>query len=175
MNRLEIPDDELLFAGYALAHAAYSISDVEEGELLIPFALTEVDGKQNVIRFESESQADAIASGKEYVASMKGKSNLWALAREGTMKTHGEKDIDVLVVSAGCYAFEESLEIVQPFRPNRGRDEFAILPHGVVAVGGEFDDDKQQDRLMAIVMQGVSYHPRAELWEIWQIRGATIA
>ncbi|NCF26709.1 MAG: hypothetical protein GWP69_04975 [Gammaproteobacteria bacterium] len=175
MNQKRIPDDVFLFAGYALAHAAYSISDVEEGELLIPFVLTEVDGKQTVRRFESESQADAIASGKQYISRVKKSSDLWALAREGTMKTSEETDVDVLVISAGQLDLTESLEVVQPFRPNRGRDEFAIFPHGIVAVGGEFEDDEQSGRLFAIVKQGISYHPRAELWDIWQARGAGIA
>jgi hypothetical protein len=175
MKRSDIPDDILLFAGYTLAHAAYSVSDVEEGESLIPFALIEIDGEQRITRFESETQADAIASGKQFIAGIREKSDLWTLGREGTMKESREKDVDVLVVSAGCDDLAESLVVIQPFRPNRGRDEFAILPHGVVAVGDQFDEDEEQARLIAVVLQGVTYHPQAALWNIWQKRGANIA
>ncbi|NIP46145.1 MAG: hypothetical protein GWN21_07255 [Gammaproteobacteria bacterium] len=175
MKRHNIPDDVLLFAGYTLAHAAYSISDVEEGELLIPFAMTEVGGEQNIARFESDSQADAIASGKRYMASMKRKSDLWTLAREGTIKAADEKDVDALVVSAGCTGLEETLAVIQPFRPNRGRDEFAILPTAAVVIGGQIEEGEEHFRLITIVLEGVSYHPKAALWDTWQTRGGSAA
>lgn len=175
MNGHDIPDDVLLFAGYTLAHAAYSISDVGEGELLIPFAMTEVGGEQTITRFEADSQADAIASGKRYIASIKEKSDLWTLAREGTMKAVDEKDVDALVVSAGCTNLEETLAVIQPFRPNGGRDEFAILPDAAVVIGGQIEEGEEHIRLLTIVLEGVSYHPKAALWKTWRARGGGAA
>jgi len=49
-------DDALRFAGFALAHAAWVISDLESGELLCPIGVVERGDTREVVPFEAESQ-----------------------------------------------------------------------------------------------------------------------
>jgi hypothetical protein len=168
---MEIPDDVLLFSGFTLAHAAWSISDVPAGEFLVPLAITESSGgEREVLRFEAPTQADAIAAGKEHIAAVAGSCELWALVREGVMTTV-DGEIDVLTVDAGRSGMATKLSVVQPFRPNRGRDEFAILAGGFVAVDAEAVEEEENSQLMAVVVEGVAYHPKGSLWESWEFRG----
>jgi hypothetical protein len=57
-----------------------------EGELLYPFALIETNGLRRVLRFEAESQEEAIESAKHQLDSLKTSSDMWAFAREGIMR-----------------------------------------------------------------------------------------
>lgn len=43
----------LSLAGFAFAHAAWSVSDLSEGELLVPLALIEKSGERQLLRFEA--------------------------------------------------------------------------------------------------------------------------
>ena len=68
---MSISDGVLLIAGYVLAHASYSVSDLEDGELLIPFAVVQSVNRQEVIRFESETQEQAISDAKSKLVELK--------------------------------------------------------------------------------------------------------
>ena len=53
-------DDEsvaLRLAGFALAHAAWSI---EDGETLSTLAMVEVDGKRELVRYEADTIAESV-------------------------------------------------------------------------------------------------------------------
>ena len=167
---MEIPDDVLLFSGFTLAHAAWSISDVAAGELLCPLAITESTGERELVRFEAPTQADAIAAGKAHIAAVTGSCELWTLVREGVWKT-ADGEIDALVVDAGRAGMDAQLSVIQPFRPNRGHDEFAILEGGFVAVDAEAAEEEQNSQLMAVVVKGIRHHPKGSLWEGWEFRG----
>jgi len=58
---MAIPEPALLLAGFVLAHAAWSISDLPEGDLLVPLAVVEANGQRRLLRFEAETQDAAIA------------------------------------------------------------------------------------------------------------------
>ena len=58
------PDSLILLAGFVLAHAAWSVSDLPKGELLVPLAIVEKNGQRQLLRFEAPTQAQAIAEGK---------------------------------------------------------------------------------------------------------------
>ena len=50
------PDSLMLLAGFVLAHAAWSVSDLPKGELLVPLAVVEKNGQRQLLRFEAQTQ-----------------------------------------------------------------------------------------------------------------------
>ena len=78
---MQIPDSVLLISGYVLAHAGYSVCDAEEGELLVPLAVVESDGQRDVLRFEADSQEEAISRAKRELTALKESADIWAFAR----------------------------------------------------------------------------------------------
>lgn len=74
---IEIPDDVLLIGGYALMHACYSVSDVPAGELLVPFVIFESEGRQEVVRFEADTQEAAVENAKRHLDSIRDTADLW--------------------------------------------------------------------------------------------------
>src|SRR4051812_395451 len=79
----ELPHTALALAGFALAHAAWSISDTEDGELLCPLAVVESkDGARRLMRFEADTQEEAIVAGKAAMRDATGDAAAWAFARE---------------------------------------------------------------------------------------------
>ena len=171
MTAMNPPDDILLFIGYALAHAAYSVCDVPMGELLIPFVISEVGGTQELIRFEAESQDAAIAAGKKHVTAIGTSSDLWCFVRESMLRVD-ETELDVLSVDAGRLGLAARFTVVQPFRPNEGHDEFALLPGTFAAIDGEALSGEENVSFLAIVRDGIRFHPEHEMWEVWLARGS---
>ena len=81
----KFPPSALPLAGFVLAHAAWSVSDLPEEDLLCPLALLEdSEGGRRLVRFEAESQEQAITLGKETLSSPDAGTNAWAFAREGS-------------------------------------------------------------------------------------------
>lgn len=59
-----IPESVALLAGFVLAHAAWSVSDLPRGERLVPLAVVETAGQRQLLRFEAPTQEQAISDGK---------------------------------------------------------------------------------------------------------------
>ena len=93
---MSIPDDILLFGGFALAHAAYSICDVPAGQLLIPLFIAEHQGKREVRRFEAATQEEAITAAKRHIETVDGTLDLWTFSREGSMVLQDDSRTDVI-------------------------------------------------------------------------------
>jgi hypothetical protein len=66
--------------GFVLAHAAWSVSDLLEGELLVPLAMTEKAGQRELHRFAAETREQAIASSKTAMGELSAKVDAWAFA-----------------------------------------------------------------------------------------------
>ena len=165
---MTIPDGVLLIAGYVLAHATYSVSDLQSDELLIPLAVTQTGEKQEVLRFEAETQEEAISKAKNELEKLKSSVDIYAFAREGSMKQENGKEIDVITIDAWEKGLKHKVTIIQPFKPNNGNNEFNILPGTMVVVDGEALDSKIQNHFIKIVEEGVSYHPKGAYWNEWK-------
>ena len=62
-----LPQSALSLAGFTLAHAAWSLSDTHDGELLCPLAVLEQqDGTRRFMRFEADTQEHAIIAGPSF-------------------------------------------------------------------------------------------------------------
>jgi hypothetical protein len=166
-ENVAIPDAATLLAGFVLAHAAWSVSDLPEGDLLVPMAITEVGGERKLTRFEAETQEQAIAKGKEFVADQQASSSAWAFAREGQMKT-SDGYIDVLVVDAWAKGMTEPITFIQPFQPYAS-GAFKLLGPAVPVVAGSMLSPEQSEPYLSVLYRGVGGHGKAAaLWESWQ-------
>src|SRR3989442_15084255 len=86
-----IPEAAAVLAGFVLAHAAWSASDLPKGDLLVPVAVIEVKGERRLLRFEAETQEQAIARGKAAMQDAMATADAWAFARDGLYERGGHK------------------------------------------------------------------------------------
>lgn len=164
---MAIPEAATLLAGFVLAHAAWSVSDLPEGELLVPMVITEVGGERKLTRFEAETQEQAIAIGKKFVADQQASSSAWAFAREGQMKT-SDGYINVLAVDAWAKGMTEPITFIQPFQPYAS-GAFKLLGPAAPVVAGSMLSPEQSEAYLSVLYRGVGEHGKAAaLWESWQ-------
>ena len=154
-------------AGFVLGHAAWSVSDLPEGELLVPMAIVENGGERRLVRFESETQARAIEEGKKYVSEQQATSSAWALAREGQINS-GNGPVDVLLIDVWSNGMNDPIALIQPFQPFAS-GEFKLLGPAVAVIDGTMLDEAESQPYLEMLYRGVSSHGKAaELWPSWQ-------
>ncbi len=124
-----------MLAGFLLAHAVWSVSDLPEGELLVPLAVVEVNGERSLQRFEAETQEEAIAAGKAAMQSATTTAEGWALARGGCLDRDG-RTIDVLSVDFWAKGMTKPAIILQEYQPPARSDRFRLLGDPVLEIGG---------------------------------------
>lgn len=164
---MAIPETVSLLAGFVLAHAAWSVSDLPEGDFLVPLAIVETGAERKLVRFEAETQEQAIAEGKAFVAKQQATVSAWALAREGQMNTSTGK-VDVLVVDAWAKGMGEPITYIQPFQPF-AVGSFKLLGPAVPVVSGSMLSPEESEPYLTILYRGVSTHGKAAgLWASWQ-------
>ena len=162
-----IPLEALVLAGFVLAHAAWSISDVEPGELLVPLAIVERGGQRQLTRFESETQEAAIARGKRAMADATKTADAWAFAREGLMPS-GSGKVDVLVVEFWAHGMSQPAILLQQFRPLQADQASRLIGEPEVSISGRILDSAAAKPLLEHVHHGVQSHGKvAPLWAGW--------
>jgi len=160
-----IPESALLLAGFVLAHAAWSISDAPV--LLVPLAIVEQNGQREIIRFEAETQEEAISQGKAKMATLGTEVDAWAFAREGLFNENGQK-VDVISVDIRARGSDQKLTLIQRFEPYGKRKHFRLISDPVVVINGQIQDSAKVKDLLASVLRGVSQHSKvATLWDQW--------
>jgi hypothetical protein len=168
---IDFPQAALLIAGFALAHAAWSVSDLPETELLVPLAVVEHSGQRHLARFEAATQEAAIARGKAAMAADH-ESEAWAFAREGTWRAkNGAPSQDVLVVGFWARGMRAPATLVQPFR--RAADAahpFRLIDAPwILDADGHQLPDVQAEAARTSLLHGVMSHSAvAPLWATWQ-------
>jgi hypothetical protein len=159
-------DSLLDLAGFVLAHAMWSVSDLPDGELLVPLAIVEKSGDRQLLRFEGESQEQAIAEGTALLARREQEVDAWACAREGQIG-NGPGLVDVLVVEAKSRGADGPLVFVQPFRPFAS-GKFRLLGAPMVIVGGKTLSETDAEPLLQGLFDGIQSHAKAaEHWADW--------
>ncbi len=157
----------LRFGGFALAHAAYCVSDLKGGDLLIPFAVLEQDGKQSIERFYAETQEEAIANGKASLDGFRNLLDYWAFVREGLRSVNGsDQKTDVLVVSTWAQGLEQPVILMQDYSPNtNGR--FLLLGKTTVIVNDTIFAEEYQEEMRPVILEGVAAHAQGKNWKKW--------
>ncbi len=162
------PDESAArFGGFVMAHAALVASELEEGELVCPFAVVEKDGRREVWDFEAETQEEAIERGKASLHQLELGTDAWAFAREGLMSRPDSPDKqDVLLVSAWAPGLEEPLVLIQAFNPAPAGG-FALIGELEIHAGSEALAPNVEAVLQAEALNGVALHPRNIPWAVW--------
>jgi hypothetical protein len=167
----QLPQPGLSLAGFALAHAAWSISDTEDGELLCPLAVVEThQGARRLMRFEADTQEEAIVAGKKAMRNATGEAAAWAFAREAAWRKMGDGQAgDVLAIDFWATGMPSAATIMQHFNraTNGGRFRIGGVPV-LVFDGIRIPTDVANPTIIAI-MAGVHAHTVvAGLWPTWQ-------
>ena len=162
-------DVAVLLAGFVLAHAAWSVSDLPKGELLVPLAVIEKSGQRQLLRFQAATQEQAIDDGKVTIAQRQAELDAWAFGREGQMP-EGSGKIDVLSVDAWAKGMARPITFVQRFRqgPPGG---FRLVGDPIVVVNGRAVEGAEVTRAVKTLHDGVRQHPKAgPLWQEWHAK-----
>jgi hypothetical protein len=163
-----IPESLVLLAGFVLAHAAWSASDLPKGELLVPLAIVEKNGQRQLLRFEAPTQEQAIAEGKTALAQRQSQLDAWAFGRQGVI-TEGAGSMDVLSIDAWAKGMTRPITFVQPFSPYSS-GAFRIRGNAMAVVDGKALKGADADRLVKKLYDGVLKHPKvAPLWHGWRV------
>lgn len=164
-----INENTLHLAGFALAHAAWSVSDLPQGELLCPLAFVQSDEGRELVRFEADTQEQAIANAMSTLEKEKARGKSWAFVREGLLRRDEEK-IDVLLTSVWAPGMPDPLHLAQPFEPFAKRGKFRLLGElQLLDVEGPIEG---RETIRQIVRQGILQHPKVgRLWVKWEAEG----
>ena|SRR6266446_8929025 len=163
---MAIPESAVLLAGFVLAHAVWSVSDLPKGELLVPLAIIEKNGQRELLRFEAETQVQAIANGKATLAKRQGDADAWAFAREGQFKEE-DKYVDVISVDVWAKGMPASITFVQPFQPC-ATGEFKLLGEAWAIIDGKVQTAAASNQLITQLNLGIQSHSKAaKLWPEW--------
>ena len=164
-----MPDAFVLLAGFALAHAAWSVSDIPAGELLVPLAVVEKNGGRQLLRFEAKTQELAIAQAKAELTERQPELDAWAFVREGVISRGTGKE-DVLSVDAWAKGMRQPITFVQEFCPYSS-GAFRVRGDAMVIVEGRALEGAEAARLVKQLYEGVLQHPKAgHLWQGWHIK-----
>ena len=163
-----LSSDPILLLGFTLAHAVWSIAEAEAEELLCPLAFIERDGNLELLRFESETQEDAISKGKDYINLHKENAVVSGFAREGLFPEQ-DKKADVLLVECWAKNETEQYGVIQKFMPNEGKGKFQLLGEPIILIHGVIQTEKIANKLKEKLEQGIqSYSKVAPLWNKWK-------
>lgn len=168
------PDSVLHLAGFALAHAAWSVADAPHADLLVPFIIVRSDGQQELIPFEAETQDEAIEEGKRAAARLAGRADAWAFAREGTLRTRdGGSAQDVLIVEFGGADVAGRYVLIQPYERSTEGRAFGIVGDPILTLAGEVLGADDVRWVLAGVEQGIREHAAVTpLWSAWRRESA---
>ena len=163
------PDSLILLAGFVLAHSAWSVSDLPKGELLIPLAIVEKTGQRQLLRFEAQTQEQAIAEGRASLSQRQGQLDAWAFGREGLL-SGGTGKVDVLTVDAWAKGMTRPITFVQQFTPYSS-GVFRVRGDAMAIVDGKELEGAEAARLVKKLYEGALQHPKAgKLWHGWRAK-----
>jgi hypothetical protein len=158
------------FGGMVLAHAALVASDLAEGELICPFAIITKDDRRQVVPFEAESQAEAVANGKASLEELKSQVDYWGFGREGLWSHPDETDnkTEVLTVSTWTHGLDDPVILMQRFRP-ASTGQFSLLGTVEIVIDGHVLPSEKAGPLRSLVSDGVAMHPSEVPWASWLV------
>jgi hypothetical protein len=164
---MNFPDASLLLAGFVLAHAAWSISDLPKGELLVPLAVVEHAGKRELTRFEADSQEAAVAKGKATMGKLGTSVDAWAFVRDGILRESGGA-VDALTVDFWAKGMKAPARLIQRYEPFAKRGKFKLLGQPMFIINDEAQKPEEAKPWSAVLLRGIQQHPVAKgLWPSW--------
>jgi hypothetical protein len=162
----ELPAATVHLAGFTLAHALWNVCDFEdEDEVLCPLAFATDGKKRELLRFEDDSQEEAVERAHAHLAGDEALT-AWAFAREGLMGA-ATGPIDVVLVEAWSKGMASPVVFAQAIAPAT-RGAFALLDAPLVLVGGRPLDPEAAQPVLEVLRDGAMAHDEAaNLWDSW--------
>jgi hypothetical protein len=165
-RRSSIPDEAVEFAGFVLAHCAAIADSNRTGELICPFAVLRKSGRQEVVDFESETQAEAVEKGWKSLPAAQLKKTGWAFGREGIFRGN-ESAEDVLTVSTWLPAMKQHISVLQRFR--RGPEqELVLFGEPELMIHGAEGATEVENWNRSALSRGIESHPQGKRWSEWR-------
>lgn len=96
---MAISDSLLILVGFVFAHAGWNLSDLPEGERLVPFLVVEKLDKRQLLRFEAQTLEQSNFEMNSVLERPEEDIDAWASAREGLHHESGNY-FDVLTIEA---------------------------------------------------------------------------
>ena len=157
-----MPESSLKLAGFALAHASWSVS---EGQTLCTVAFTENATGRRLLRFEADSIPDSLDLAREKLQRQQIFLARWALVFAGHLNVDSKRR-DALIIQLWAKLEEAPTRIIQLYRPSDSVRRFKILGQPIfVDNGGAMIEDETYQRWL---LEGVMEHPQvATLWGKW--------
>lgn len=160
-------DGALHWAGFVLAHAAWSVSDLDEDGFLIPIAFVEESGKRRLMRFHADTAKEANSKGKVEMKRLSARFSKWAFAWEEISPRVSGADHS-LIVEFWAEGMTNPGRLIQKFEPFSRKGKFSILGDPTIIVSGKVLDQADVSRALVQVTEGIVGHPEAsKLWETW--------
>jgi hypothetical protein len=167
-----LSSDALYLAGFVLAHAAWSVSDLPEDELLCPLAIIERSGGRHLVRFEAPSQTEAITAARSALQLAIVRRETAAFAREGTWRPleTGQASDDVLTVEFYDETMDRPAMILQRFRRLSPTAQFRLVGDPALVLDGNLVEGGASRHAIEDLLLGVRSHPAVrDLWDSWQV------
>lgn len=175
---MSIPETALLLGGFVLAHAIWNVSDLPKGEALVPLAIVEREGQRQLLRFEANTQEEAIQRGKSEMAKLTGAVDAWAFARDGLMGDlagTGPK-VDAISVDVWAKGMPRPITIVQRYEPFARHNRFRVIGEPEIfsdqsgtVVKSTIEDAGPVKDLVDRIQKGIDQHPVAgNMWDSWK-------
>jgi hypothetical protein len=144
------------------------VSDLPKDELLVPVAVDERNGHRQLLRFEADTQEQAIARAKSAMQASTSTANAWAFARDGFFRRGGKK-VDVISVDFWSQGMSTPVTLVQEYEPFAKSGRFRIVGDPLVVVNGRLQTPEAAADVLAYVRAGVRSHPKVSpLWDSWR-------
>jgi hypothetical protein len=166
-----IHDDALHLAGLALAHALWSASDLEGDDLVVPLAFVREGEQTKLIRFEANTQEEAVRLGHESMKELTAGHQSWAFARDGILREKNEP-VDVIVVEAWAPGSEANVTVLQRYVPFKRYRKFRLQGEMELGIAGSRVAGAAAEGALSVVREGILSHTAvAELVPAWQTGG----
>lgn len=154
---MSAPDAALRLAGFALAHAAWS---VEDGETLCTLAFVESGGERELARYEAPTIPDSLEMAFDDLGRRLADGDHAALVFDGFVTPEGGERTDALLAMVLRARGERIGRIVLPYAPpqrrrlpfRRGGQPFRLL-------GVAQSSDELGERARDLVTEGMREHP----------------
>ena len=150
----------LRLAGFALAHAAWS---VEDGETLCTLAMLEIGGERELARYEADSIPESLDLARADLGARLQGGGLAALVFDGYVTPPDGERTDALIVELIGSGGRRLGRVVQPYRAaQRSRIPFLGRASGFAILGAPIvSDDVGVADAEGVLLEAAREHPKA--------------
>jgi hypothetical protein len=128
---------------------------------------------RELIRFEAETQQEAIHSGKAATWRFMRERSIWAFARDGIIR-EADEPVDAISVELWGPGMESPVLIIQTYEPFAKKRHFKVRGRSRLIVDGQLVSDVNADLALKVGRQGLDSHSSvAPLLRQWCVTTGT--